>query len=168
MRPLGRGGNAGRFVGPGLDTGPRRQLVAVPEDVANALASETRRNTIPTRTGLGVASPFSGELYEQAATTGFLKVPGGATIVLATLRRAWPLVGFAVNPGDGAGTLTAFLRVYVDSIQSAVVNGTALAIPAGPPLASQAFFIAARAELVVHNTGAAATRVRGTVYGMNG
>lgn len=170
MRPVDRNGRA-RAPGPGLSTGARRTLVSVPTGVANALRPETRRDTIPTRTELGPdAVPFGGEQYEAVATSGKgLSIGAGQTVVLATLRRAWPLVGFAVYPGDKAGTLVASLRVIVRGMNSAVVAGSALAIPnALNPTASLAFFVAARAELVVTNTGAAATLVRGTIYGMCG
>jgi hypothetical protein len=166
-RPLDTRGRPRRSSGPGIDSGARVQLVRVPEDVANALASETRRDTIPERVQMGAGVPFSGELLEQAYSNGGLTVLAGATVVLASMRRAWPLIGYAVDPGTGAA-LTAFLRVLVRGINSAGVAGTALAIPAGAPLASPAFFIAARAELVVINAGADALRVRGTVYGMKG
>jgi hypothetical protein len=151
-----------------MATGPRRQLVSVPEGVANALRPESRRDRIPTRTELGPdAVPFAGELYEQVNTSSpGVTVPAGATVVLCTLRRVWPLVGFAVNPGNGAGTLTASLRVHVRGML-ANVAGSPLAIPAGAPLASLALFIGARAELIVVNSGGAPSlNVQGTLYGM--
>lgn len=167
MRPLGRGGNAGRFVGPGLSSDRTPTVMAVPDAVGHALRSETRRDRIPTHVQRGPGEvPFSGELYEQVSSNGALTIPAGATVVVAGLLRAWPLVGFAVNPGDGAA-LTASLRITVRGVQSAVVSGSPLVIPAGTPTASQALFVAARPELVIHNAGGVdAHRVRATIYGM--
>jgi hypothetical protein len=155
-------------VGPGLSREAQSTSVEVPNAFAHALRSETERKAIPIRTELGPgAVPFSGELYEQVSSNGALTIPKGKTIVLCGLRRAWPLIGFAIDPGNG-GSLTAALRVTVRGVQSAVVAGSALVIPAGTPTASPAVFVAARTELIITNASvvADALNVRGTIYGM--
>lgn len=152
-------------MGPGLDTEPRRTLVMVPEGVAHALASETERAAIPDRVQMGAESPFAGELYEQVSSNGALKIPAGATVVACGLRRAWPAVGFAVDPGDGGGTLTAQLAIQVRGFGFVPVVGTAQAFAAR--LAVPCALIGARAQLLIINTGGAATRVRGSIFGIN-
>jgi hypothetical protein len=143
------------------------QRVVVSERVAVALRPEALRDVIPARVTLAEnAPPYAGELREEH-TGAVVKVLGaGAMVSLATLRRAWNYVGWAINPGDAdAGQLLAQIRVLTRGI-----NGytAAVSVPAGLPFALVGLIVGAACELVVTNTGdEPVTLVRGSIWGMS-
>ncbi len=154
-------------ISPRVRPAPR---YALPRRVALALRPELElgRDALPARVTMSrQAMPYAGELREEQP--GFLRViPAGGQALIATLRRAWSLVGFAVDPGDavGVGALKAMLKPVTRGVQgffaSVAVSGGAL------PQAFPAQFVAARAELwIVNTTGVAVHGVRATLWGMS-
>lgn len=123
---------------------------------------------------------YTGE-YREEVNGDVFTVPVGRVTILATLRRPWPWVGFAVDGSKipGGQTVTFGLRVLLRS-GSALVSASLLpaAVPGlsitGPPTAGmngwQAMIgiaASARLELFALITAGAATRVRGTLWGCN-
>lgn len=144
-----------------------RQRVVVPERVGLALRPEALRDVIPARVTLAEnAPPYAGELREEH-TGAIVKLLGaGQMASLATLRRAWNYVGWAIQPGDAdAGQLSAQIKVLTRGI-----NGytAAVAVPAGLPFALVGLIVGAACELVVTNTGDEPVElVRGSIWGMS-
>jgi hypothetical protein len=120
--------------------------------------------------------PFTGEAREEkfgdSGRNGIV-VPSLPTI-LCTLSRAWPLIGFAVNPGNltgggGVNVLAALLFVLLKG-QRALVSTTlisgGLGAVAVPPI-----LIGAKCELAVEPNAAATPNplvgVTATLWGSN-
>ena len=151
---------------------PTRPALA-PRRVALAVQPELERGTIPSRVTLDSnAPPFAGELREEQTTNGRLDVLPGRFVVLATLRRPWNYIGFAVDLGDwggGAGFI-AFLRTLGRGVNGAIQQTATPLTTTGPPVAFSGFIVGATCELVVANiTEAPPTAilgVRGTIWGM--
>jgi hypothetical protein len=155
---------------------PRVRVVApqptivVPEEVGRALLPELDRDNIPTRrTMAGDSPPFAGELREAQFSymrRGF-PLAIGASFTAATLRRAWPLVGFTVNPGNAeAPGLVASLRVLGRGISGTIAT---VVVPPGLVTSFVGFLVGARCELVITNPdpgGGTATGVGGEIWGM--
>ena len=153
--------------------GPQGFKVGVGTRVAKALTPEIFRGKIPDRVTLSEqAPPFAGELSEEQF--GKLKKLGiGDKQVVASLRRRWNYVGFSVDPGAlGGQTMTAALSVMVRGMR-AIVPATILTIVGGNgPVASTAFVMACRCELILIGPNAgegaeAVTDLRGTIWGMS-
>jgi hypothetical protein len=152
---------------------PRVRVVAeqptivVPERVGRALLPELDRADIPTRTTRNSETIFAGEMREAQFSymrRGRTLAPGDS-FTAATLGRAWPLVGFTVDPGDADSPLVATLRVLGRGISGtlATVN-----VPIGIVSSFVGFLVGARCELVISNPsdGDDAHRVGGEIWGM--
>lgn len=139
-----------------------------PSRVALAIQPELLRETIPPRVTLDAnAVPFAGELREEQESTRAFTIPAGGVVVLASLRRPWNFVGFAVHPGNaGAGLLEATLRVRTRGFPA--ILQPAVSVGAGLASAFPAVILGAQADLIVTNTGGvAAVGVRGAIWGMS-
>jgi hypothetical protein len=143
-----------------------RQGVRVDERVGVALRPEVLRDVIPARVTLSEnATPYAGELREEHTGALVKRLSPGQQASLATLRRAWNFVGWAVNPGDaGVAQFSVQLRVLTRGI-----NGytTAVIVPPGLPFALVGLVVGAACELVVTNVGESDVHLcRGSIWGM--
>lgn len=143
------------------------QTIVVPSRVGRTLRSETDRRAIPGTVSLGTRDvPYSDETRESQAKTLVTPLVAGGVVTLATLRRAWELIGFAIDPGDAGDTgLNATLRVLGKGVQGVI---TTIAVPgtAGPQ-AFTGFLVGARCELVLSNTSEATiSGIKGEIWGM--
>lgn len=148
-----------RHQGPG----PR---IVVPERIGVALRPEIDRSGIPSRVSNNVGAPtYAGELREEQFGKIRGALPVGAAATVVALRRAWPLVGFCVHPGDAAGGgLTARLHVQVYG-QNGFTPPVAV-VSAGGPQVFFGFAVGAKCELIVTNaTGAPIHNLRGSIWG---
>lgn len=145
--------------------GPARPIV-VPSRVGLALRPEELRSVIPPRVTLDAnAPPYAGELREEHTGPRIRALPVGAIVTLATLRRAWNYVGFAVDPGDAQAGLTAALRVLTRGVNGVVLPG--VAIGAGAPQAFLGNILGVECELVLTNgTAFVVHNARGSIWGM--
>ena len=144
---------------------PPMRRIAVPERMALALSPELDRGAIPSRVTMSTDVPFAGELREEQSSARPLTIGPNATITLATLRRPWVYVGWAVNPGNiGGAGLSAFLRILTRGVNGAT---TPVALAGTAPFAVLGITCGARAELVLVNaTGNPVAGVRGSIWGM--
>lgn len=141
---------------------------AAPPRVALAVQPEILRATIPPRVTLDSnAPPYAGELREEQQTTRPVTIPAGGTVILASLRRPWNFVGFAVQPGNaGAGLLAATLRVRTRGFPA--ILQPPVTVGAGLASAFPAVILGAQADLIVTNTGdVPAVGVQGAIWGMS-
>jgi hypothetical protein len=135
--------------------------------MALAMRPEIDRDAIPPRITLAQnAPPFAGELREEQCTSRPLRALVGAQVTLATLRRPWSFVGWAINPGNAVGAgLSAQLRILTRGVNGLTV---AVAVPAGLPFAVVGLVVGATCELVVTNgTGAPVKGLVGAIWGMS-
>jgi hypothetical protein len=140
--------------------------IVVDERTGLALRPEADREDIPNRQTLAAdAPPFAGETREAQSGRLLAPLPAGASATIATLRRAWELIGFIVDPGNaGAPGLTATLNILGRGAQGVIAS---VVVPNGPSRAFVGFLVGARAELVVTNAGAtAAAGIVGEIWGM--
>jgi|SRR5215831_6869491 len=145
---------------------PAEQRIVVPRRLGLALEPEIDRAPIPSRVTLSTnAPPFAGEVREEQSNTKPLTIPSGVTATVATLRRPWNFVGWAVNPGNTIGVgLVAALRILTRAVN---VPTATTAIPAGVGLAVINQIVGAPCELIVHNgTNSTITGLRGVIWGM--
>jgi hypothetical protein len=154
---------------PSIVSRPRfpAQRVVVPERMALALRPEIDRDAIPARVTLATnAPPFAGELREEQCTARPLACANGAQVVLATLRRPWNYVGWAVRPGNAGGPgLSVQLRILTRGVNGLTAP---VAVAAGLPFAVVGIIMGATCELVVTNaTGAPVTGLVGALWGMS-
>jgi hypothetical protein len=153
---------------------PPAPLVRVPSRMAIALQPELDRRVIPARITLDAnAPPYAGEIREDQHGTKHDCPPGSFT-TLATLRRAWNYVGFAIDPGDALSPFTGLavtLRV-LGSLQGLIANqGLPVAVTDQRTAAYVGFVVGAPCEVVFVNAtsgGGAVTihGVRGSIWGM--
>ena len=144
---------------------PPTRRIAVPERMAVAIAPEIERSAIPARVTTSVGPTFAGELREEQSTARPLTIPAHGFAILATLRRPWVYVGWAVNPGDiGGAGLSAVLQILTRGVNGAT---TPVALAGTSPFAALGITCGARAELVVVNTTSNPVHgVRGSIWGM--
>lgn len=138
----------------------------VGERVGRALRPELDQHDIPDRITLATGDPpYAGETREAQSSKITSPLPAGASITLVTLRRAWELVGFMVNPGTAPTPgLTATLNILGRSMSAPIAT---VVVPNGKLIAFTGFLVGARCELVVTNAGAtAATGIVGEIWGM--
>jgi hypothetical protein len=138
----------------------------VSEPVGRALRPELDRSDILGHRTLATGDPpYSHEMRESQFSRIVSPLPAGASVTLATLRRAWELIGFMVNPGNAAAPgLTASLNILGRGMQGAIAT---VVVANGPPRAFVGFLVGARCELVVTNAGAtAASGIVGEIWGM--
>jgi hypothetical protein len=143
------------------------QRVVVPARMALAMKPEIERGVIPSRVTLGQnAPPFAGELREEQCTAKPLTCPNGGQITLATLRRPWNYVGWAVRPGNAGGAgLSVQLRILTRGVNGLTAP---VAVAAGIPFAVVGIIMGATCELVISNTtGAPVSGLVGALWGMS-
>ena len=101
--------------------------------------------------------------------------------VLATLRRPWPFVGFAIDPSrlPGGVPVVAGLNVIMRSARAQLVTNVfgggflpptiSITTPVLPPgwVAATGMFVGARVELWIAQGGLAAAPMRGNLWGYN-
>lgn len=120
---------------------------------------------------------YTGEWREEINGDRLTVPADGSVTTLATLRRPWPLVGFAVDTSGIAGgqTLTASILVVTRSARARIM-GTPIPTPpvitsVGPDpfgwLAIVAIPLGARAELYATVTGGGTAKVRANLWGCN-
>jgi hypothetical protein len=149
----------------------RMVTLEMPEAMALALRPELARGRLPTRP-TNYASPiYSGESREEKFSGVMSAIAKGSTVILASLQRPWPLVGFGIDPGDlpfgGANTLTGQLFALVKGQRYLIAS---LVLPGGgAPIGISTQFAGAQCELAVLVPlaigPAAVTGIRGTLWG---
>jgi hypothetical protein len=143
------------------------QDVIVPGRVARTLRSEVDREAVPGTIQLGTRDvPYAGERREAQALAWKGGFGVGLTATLATLREAWELIGFAVDPGDSNvdPAFTATLRVLGKGVQGTIAT---VNVHIGAPQAFVGFLVGARCELVLTNvSGIVVNGVKGEIWGM--
>ena len=142
------------------------QRVTVPTRVGLALRPEALRSVIPARATMAEnAPPFAGEIREEHTGPKIKVLPAGAQVTLATLRRPWNYVGWAVNPGDAdVGVLTAQLKILTRGIDGYTAG---VVVPNGLPFAVVGIIVGATCELVVTNGGDVPVHLcSGSIWGM--
>jgi hypothetical protein len=143
------------------------QEILVPGRVGRTLQSEVDREAVPRHVTLGTRDvPYAEETRESQAKTLVTPLVAGGVVTLATLRRAWELIGFAIDPGNAAGAgLNVTLRVLGRGVQGVI---TTIAVTgAQGPQAFIGFLVGARCELVVSNTSEATiSGIKGEIWGM--
>lgn len=147
---------------------PTRPALA-PRRVALAVQPELDRRVIPARVTLDAnAPPFAGELREEQ-TGSKVDIAPNSFVTLATLRRPWSYIGFAVDQGDAADSAVfeAFLRTLGRGVNGALAQ-SAVPLNSTGSLAFGAFIVGIACELVVFNgAGPTIHGVRGTIWGMS-
>jgi hypothetical protein len=140
--------------------------IVLPRRVALALRPEDDREVIPVRVTLNKnAPPFAGELREEQSSQPVKNFAVDAQVTLATLRRPWSYVGWAVDPGNAGAGLTAQLRILTRGLDAYTAP---VVIPAGRPFALVGLIVGATCELVVTNGTAGVVRnLRGSIWGMS-
>jgi hypothetical protein len=145
---------------------PELESFELDERVALALRPDLERDDIPVRQTLASGDPpYAGETREAQGTVLRAPLAPGASVTLATLRRAWEVVGFIVNPGNAAAPgLTAQLRVLGRSVQGLTAP---VVVAPGQALAFVGILVGSRCELVVINASASpVTGIAGEIWGM--
>lgn len=148
----------------------------MPSRLARAYAPQIVRDTIPWHPTLDTGQPpYSGEIREEMIGSPIVSpapvLPQTLTIVvLATLRRPWNYISFAVDPrafGGIVGTAVA-LRVLTR------LGPALMQSPAAIPLtgvveivAATNYIVGAPCELVFLNTSETSAIVRGCIWGMS-
>jgi hypothetical protein len=142
------------------------QTIVVPGRVGRTLRSEVDREAVPRHVTLGTRDVvYADETRESQAKTLTTPLLAGGVVTLATLRRAWELIGFAIDPGDAGVGLKVTLRILGRAVQGVITTITVTA--AQGPQAFVGFLVGARCELVVQNTSeATVTGIKGEIWGM--
>ena len=149
-------------------------LIRVPRRVGLALRPSANREAIPEHVALSTnAPPYSGEVYEQQTGrhSQFTPLAVGQTMAIVSLRRAWKIVGFIVDPGDAVDGGDPFhlqvnLRVLTRGLNGDLPFAT---VPTGQgPVAFVNLVIGARVELRVRNsTTNPVFGVKASIWGMS-
>jgi len=148
----------------------------MPSRLARAYRPEIVRDTIPWHPTLDTGqAPYSGEIREEIIGSAVVSLapvaPQTLTIVtLATLRRPWSYVGFAVDPRAFAGVagIAVALRVLTRLGPALMQSPAAISLAGVNDIVSATNYIVGnRAELVFINASATTASVRGCIWGMS-
>lgn len=147
------------------------QPFEVPEEVALQMRPELVRP--PPRTTNYTGPPYADEIRESKGNQNPLNavLAGAPEVIVGTLARAWPLIGWGVNPGDlalGGGVNVVFARIYALE-QGSRYLVQSFPIPGGTPIGQLNSLAGVRCELAIFVPGtigaASVTGLRGTIWG---
>lgn len=155
----------------------RREPSAVmPIRLARAYAPEIIRDTIPWHPTLDTGQPpYSGEIREEMLGEPVMSLPPTTptphTIVcLATLRRPWNYIGFAVDARSfgGATGIAVTLRILTRLGPAFLQSPAAINLSGVTDVVSATnYIVGERAELVFINATEQSGLVRGVIWGMS-
>ena len=150
----------------------RVPLPPLPKRIADAIDPGATRDLIPRRIILGREGvPYSGEVREEQWGTIRGKLQPGTTSIVCGLRRAWRLIGFAITPGDAAGSGASQLVCRLQVLTAGLNAFTAQTFPVVNGGGAQAFIAieaGCRCEVVVvNNTASPVVGIKAAIWGMN-
>jgi hypothetical protein len=149
---------------------------AMPPRLARAYKPEIVRDTIPWHPTLDTGQPpYSGEIREEMIGSPVVSLAPVAPqihtiVVLATLRRPWNYIGFAVDPRAFGGVAGIGVGLRVLTRLGPALMQSPAAIPlAGVTdiVAATNYIVGAPCELVFVNASGASATVRGCIWGMS-